>query len=295
MLISAAEGFALDLRTASLLLIALILLFAGLMIKGMILRFLIHHRLCAENYLKERIPVGLGLILWIICIGYVGLCVLWGTMGLPVYQHWEAAAQLEYALLLSFIFFAGWLDDTIGDRSIKGFTGHIRAWTDRGIVTTGLVKAGITSFASFWAVLRLGQGWGFGLIQFLLIVLMTNAMNLFDLRPGRAIKFFWVLCTLLIIMGSVLEVVPRLLPLWIGSIIVISDDLRAKAMLGDMGANLLGFALGYTAASALPIWQQSLLLAVLVLVHWTAERSSISRIIERNRALSWLDGLGRPR
>ncbi|SDO08506.1 hypothetical protein SAMN04487897_10827 [Paenibacillus sp. yr247] len=64
-------------------------------------------------------------------------------------------------------------------------------------------------------------------------------------------------------------------------------------MLGDAGANLLGFTLGYGVIMILPWEAQILIVVILSYLHKYAEVSSITQMIERNRFLNWLDRLGR--
>src|SRR5690606_2396668 len=111
-----------------------------------------------ENYRKELIPVGLGLQLWAVMAGYTLLVSLWPLARWPL-PYWEMGLgysdRLEYALLLTIICFAGWLDDTVGNKQIKGLTGHLRALLKDGRWTTGLLKAGVTAAAAAWAVLHM--------------------------------------------------------------------------------------------------------------------------------------------
>jgi UDP-N-acetylmuramyl pentapeptide phosphotransferase/UDP-N-acetylglucosamine-1-phosphate transferase len=64
-------------------------------------------------------------------------------------------------------------------------------------------------------------------------------------------------------------------------------------MLGDTGANYLGFALGCWLVMFAPEWLQLLSICLLVYLHWYAEKSSITKAIEHNRVLQWIDRLGR--
>ncbi|WP_289230802.1 hypothetical protein [Barrientosiimonas endolithica] len=82
----------------------------------------------------------------------------------------------------------GLWDDLAGDTSTKGLRGHLRALT-RGEVTTGALKViglGVVGLASAAATDRrvgLGTLAGAGVVAG-----TANLVNLFDLRPGRALK-----------------------------------------------------------------------------------------------------------
>lgn len=211
------------------------------------------------------------------------------------------AAQWRFALLATVVFFAGWLDDTVGNRTVKGFRGHVRAWLREGRITTGLVKAGAVCSAAAWASWQMGGSAVEWAVRTLVIALTANALNLLDLRPGRALKAFFLLAAVIAAVswtgGNTADadtaVWRQMLPLAAAAVVLFRYDLRSRAMLGDTGANLLGFALGYAAASVCPLWFLIGLLVLLAWLHWIAERRSISGIIEKNAALSWLDGLGR--
>lgn len=72
-----------------------------------------------------------------------------------------------------------------------------------------------------------------------------------------------------------------------------NKDLKAKAMMGDTGSNVLGisigilFVLGYSGPIRIS-W-----LVVLVLIHILTEKYSLTKIIEKNKFLSFIDKLGR--
>jgi len=269
---------------------------------GQVKRFLAAHGVTAVNYRGDRIPVGSGFAIWLAVLAHEALLGLWRAAG------WEAPAWArgtgaidgtEFALLTAVVCFAGWLDDTVGDGTVKGFRGHVAAWRKEGTVTTGLLKAAAVSAAALRASVALGGGFSAVLARWLVITLLTNAFNLLDLRPGRALKAFLLLSGPLIVMaaasgGQASAALGLYVPALAGALVLLPGDLKARAMLGDTGANLLGFALGLTAAAALPppaLWGAAALLALL---HWQAERRSLTRLIERNRLLAWLDRLGRP-
>ena len=97
-----------------------------------------------------------------------------------------------------------------------------------------------------------------------MLVLATNALNLLDLRPGRAIKVF-------VLLGAGLTIGAReLRPLWtlglfVGPALVAGAyDLRERAMLGDTGANLLGALAGLWLVLVLSQTGQLIALALLV-------------------------------
>ena len=126
----------------------------------------------------------------------------------------------------------------------------------------------------------------------------ANLLNLFDLRPGRAIKVATLSAGLIAAGGAVsgpdrsagLAAVAA--PLGAG-LALLPEDLGERAMLGDAGANALGAMLGAAAAQALSRPARAGLLACIVALTVASERVSFTKVIERTPALHRLDMLGR--
>ncbi|MGB9846095.1 MAG: hypothetical protein ACPLRH_01155, partial [Desulfotomaculales bacterium] len=70
-------------------------------------------------------------------------------------------------------------------------------------------------------------------------------------------------------------------------------DLKARAMMGDTGANALGAVLGLGAVLVFSKPFVLAYLALLIFVHLLAEKKSLSEIIAGNKVLNFLDRLGR--
>jgi hypothetical protein len=193
----------------------------------------------------------------------------------------------------------GGYDDLRGTGARRGFRGHLGALT-RGEVTTGAVKlAGIGGTGLVAAALLGGPGRKAGesgsvtdrLVNAGLVAGGANLVNLFDLRPGRAIKVTLVLCAALGAAspaGGLAASAPAG-----AALAVLPEDLGERAMLGDAGANALGAMLGAAAASALPRTARITVLAAIAGLTAASEVVSFSRVIERTPALRWLDMVGR--
>jgi UDP-GlcNAc:undecaprenyl-phosphate/decaprenyl-phosphate GlcNAc-1-phosphate transferase len=111
-------------------------------------------------------------------------------------------------------------------------------------------------------------------------------------RPGRALKAFAVagLATLGVDWGFVPQL-PALVIIGLPPALVL--DLRERAMLGDAGANLLGFVVG--AAIYVGLRDAGVVVAALLAValNVLAETVTLTRGIEAVPPLRWLDRLGR--
>lgn len=254
------------------------------------LRFLRQHGLTSANYAGDIIPVGSGAVLVLLFALLYTIAELTAASGL-----WPEAAAVIRGDTAAFmlVFAAGWIDDSIGDRAVKGFGGHWRQWRETRTPSTGVIKAAVIGIAALWVVTRYSSYWAEGLLDWLTIVLAANAVNLLDVRPGRAWKSFYLGSAILLTAIPEWMSLIWLLPCAAGGIALMPGDLRGKHMLGDCGSNLLGFALGCSIAVAAPLWLQGLALAVLAVMHRTAEKSSITAWIERHRWVRWLDRFGR--
>lgn len=260
----------------------------GVLLRRPVWMFLQDHGITATNYRGQNIPVGLGMYLWLLSMCYGGMLLLVGR----VHNDADKSVILLYLLAISAVFIAGWLDDTVGDRTTKGFRGHWRALIREGRLSTGLGKAVVAcAAAALWVLVGpLPKDWVVQAIAWGVIILCTNALNLLDVRPGRAWKGAMLLQLLAVAspLGWLYTA-----PLWIACPALLGKDLSGAAMLGDSGANVLGFACGIAIVSAVPLWGQGVLLVLLIVMHAIAEWRSLSELIERHRLLRLLDQLGR--
>lgn len=237
--------------------------------------------LVGENYKKTPIPTPAGLIP---VMAFIVILACY-TLLLNELHGWPLIGMF---LLLTIL---GVLDDRKGSSQYKGFRGHFRALKS-GYLTTGMCKLiGVGLLALYGAKI-------FGPSQFLIlnglvIALTTNFINLMDLRPGRAGKIFLIL----IVMVLIFKEREQLFWVWIflGAFMAyLPWDLRSLGMLGDTGANVMGFVLGLAFIVVFKEIGVFLILLILILVHIYAEKASISQLIDRAPLLSFLDRLGRP-
>lgn len=204
-------------------------------------------------------------------------------------QVLDAEGATAVALVAVVMFLAGSFDDRRGDERPRGFKGHLGALRGGGI-TGGVVKAVAGLGAGVGAGLLLAT-WPRSLAVALLVPLTANTLNLFDRAPGRAMKFATLVAAVVVVGGSTGAIVASAGAAGAGAA-VFAFDVRARAMLGDAGANPLGAVLGLGLAS-LPgpgPWVAIVLLAGLNLA---SERWSFSAAIEANPVLRALDRWGR--
>jgi UDP-GlcNAc:undecaprenyl-phosphate/decaprenyl-phosphate GlcNAc-1-phosphate transferase len=218
-----------------------------------------------------------------------GVVAAAAARGIPARQR----AALAVAAAGAAVF--GGYDDLAGTGDRRGFRGHLGALA-HGQVTTGAVKiAGLGATGAAAAALTGGPAVDLALNS-ALVAGTANLINLFDLRPGRAIKV--VLAT-----GLPLAVGPTegtgpagraavAAPLG-AALALLPDDLGERAMLGDAGANALGAMLGAAAAGCLSRRSRVAVLAAVTALTAASEVVSFTKVIERTPPLRWLDMLGR--
>ena len=142
----------------------------------------------------------------------------------------------------------GGYDDLAGSGDRRGFRGHLGALR-QGNVTTGAVKLGGIGATGAAAAAMLGGPPVDVVINSGLVAASANLLNLFDLRPGRAIKVALAAAALCRFARRSCPRPPRRRGSAAG---LLGEDLGERAMLGDAGANALGAVLGVAAAASLP-------------------------------------------
>ena len=238
-------------------------------------RFLFHIDKVQSNYSGETIPISFGF--FIILIESLILLLL----NLKEFFYFWGF----------FIVLIGTYDDYYGESTIKGFKGHFTAFLNKKI-TSGFIKAVGIGLISGWISFSLSKDIFSMISNFLLLVLMTNTLNLFDLRPGRAIKLYFFL--LFMISFYLFPISNSLILIEAGILIVMFFyDIRAKMMLGDSGSNLLGFHLGIWYSLYLPMMGKWIVIILLISIHIYSERFSISQYIDQHRWLRTIDRFGR--
>jgi hypothetical protein len=189
----------------------------------------------------------------------------------------------------------GCYDDLAGSGDRRGFRGHLGALA-RGEVTSGAVKIGGIGAAGLAAAAMLGGPAVDVAINTGLTAGGANLLNLFDLRPGRAIKVALAGSAALVAgtRGPSRGTAGRCAAAPAGAALaLLPEDLGERAMLGDAGANALGAMLGAAAAASLSRPARVAVLAGIAGLTAASEVVSFTKVIERTPPLRWLDMLGR--
>ncbi|MGH3233763.1 MAG: hypothetical protein ACRDOH_11005 [Streptosporangiaceae bacterium] len=243
--------------------------------------------------LLEGPAVALGAIAGV--LAQAGLASVTGSAGGRRGASWRSTAAMALGGAGAAAF--GAYDDLAGSGDRRGFRGHLGALR-HGEVTTGAVKLGGIGATGIISAALAGGSPADLVINVGLVAGGANLLNLFDLRPGRAIKVAVASGALIGAAGQDGVAAPRLgaalglLPPLAAALALLPEDLGERAMLGDAGANALGAMLGVSAAG-LPRPARIALLAGIAGLTAASEKVSFTKVIERTPALRWLDMLGR--
>jgi hypothetical protein len=244
-------------------------------------------RLWTQNYRGQRVPRILGF--WLLgCLGLVTLALALAPGDLRLRDGgW---ASLAGSLL---VFGAGLVDDLVPGGP-RGLRGHLVALAS-GRLTTGILKLFVILAVSVVVVAAEPQrpGW-VRLVGLVLIAGSTNLWNGLDVAPARALKAFLVVDAFLVLTVP-WSLAPGVAGLLVASPPALVWDLQERAMLGDAGANLLGFTVGLGLYLAAPGWGVALAAVLVLTLNVLADSVSLSRLISAMRPLRWFDDLGRRR
>jgi UDP-N-acetylmuramyl pentapeptide phosphotransferase/UDP-N-acetylglucosamine-1-phosphate transferase len=192
----------------------------------------------------------------------------------------------------------GVYDDLCGNGDRRGMRGHLAALS-HGEVTTGGVKILGIGSVGLLAGFLVRRGPQDTLVDKLLagvtVAAAANAVNLLDLRPGRAIKAAALAAAPAVARSGEGAGIAAVRCAGLGAALaLLPEDLDERAMLGDAGANALGAVLGTAAAASAPsraaLFGRAALLTAVTLA---SEKVSFTKVIAGCPPLRALDGLGR--
>lgn len=255
---------------------AIIPLFKNLLVDSNVVR---------PNYKGDMIPVSMGIV-------FLPMVVINSAiLAFSTTNYQDLLYLFMYIFGMISMFFAGILDDIVGNRDVSGLKGHFKSLL-KGSLTTGGFKALFGGFIGIVISLGVSKNIGDLVINTLIIALSTNLMNLLDLRPGRAIKMYLIIMIVLFLTSTgFVETLPLLI---VPSVLAyFGYDLKAKAMMGDTGSNVLGISIGIIFVLGYSLNVRLLWLVFLIFIHVLTEKYSLTKIIEKNKILNFIDKLGR--
>ncbi|MGE5550247.1 MAG: hypothetical protein ACM3ZC_06920 [Bacteroidota bacterium] len=261
----------------------------------MFMRFLREAGPRRTNYAGQEIPLGAGLYFVILLPPLLALAILAGVPAMP------ARLCLVFAFAAVGFGLAGFIDDALGSAHDKGFRGHFKALLKEGRLTSGALKALFGGAVALLTCLQLAAvypkvfgSWYQILLNTMLLASAANLINLFDLRPGRAGKVFLLGLALSAAFAVKIDLYGG--PVLLAALIfipVFRQDLRARLMLGDTGANYLGAVLGMAMVFWLTWHAKAVAVVLFLALQLASERFSFTALIERVSLLRILDRWGR--
>lgn len=244
-----------------------------------------------QNHRGKDVPTGVGLTLLV-----AALVVEAGRL---LINPRLSAARVAMLFLVFGLGALGLVDDLAGDRSQRGFRGHVTALAEGRVTTGGLKLLGGAAAAMVAVTIAQEAGTGGGLAQRLadavLVALCANLANLFDVAPGRVIKVGAVAFAVLVAATAGAATLGPTALVVGAAVGLLLDDLHERAMLGDAGANVLGGALGLGVVMACGPTARLATLAAVAMLNGVSEWVSFSRIIDTVPPLRALDRMGRRR
>jgi hypothetical protein len=237
-------------------------------------------RLTVRNHRGREVPAVLGLVL---AAGGAVATVAVALLGHVTAAGWIATGGAGLVTA------AGLLDD-LSDAGPRGLRGHLRALA-AGQVTTGIIKlVTITAVAVVTVAASPPRAGSARVAGVILVAGMTNLWNGLDVRPGRAAKFgLFGVPAVVVADWSLVPFAPGVL---IAALLVLPWDAGERAMLGDAGANLLGFTIGLAVFHAVGDGAVVAGAVVAVALNVLAETVTLSRAIDAIPPLRWFDRLG---
>lgn len=237
------------------------------------------------NYRGKEVTYGAGIV-------FIPINLLISALLMFIFKS-QYMIYSSYIIGVCAVGFAGFLDDMVGEKNIKGLANHFLSFL-HGHLTTGFIKAFMGGVASIIISIGISKGILDFFLNALNMALFTNTLNLMDLRPGRCVKAFIFLGTLIFILN--IRYFVMFLPLGVTLIIAsiyLNYDLKEVCMLGDAGSNILGITLGYFSSINGTLAIKIILAIALITINISAEKVSFSAIISQNKFLSYLDSFGR--
>jgi UDP-GlcNAc:undecaprenyl-phosphate GlcNAc-1-phosphate transferase len=238
-------------------------------------------RLRRRNYRGREVSAVLGLPL------ATGGAV--SAAAVAILDHVTAAGWVATAAA-ALVGAAGLVDD-LQPEGPRGIRGHLRE-VARGRLSTGVIKLVVAVAAAVITVAASDRPDATARIAgVVLVAACSNLWNGLDVRPGRAIKF--ALPALLFVGAIPWPSAPFVPGVAVAALLILPWDAGERAMLGDAGATLLGFAIGVQLFLWLTTTQLLVAAVLAVTLNVLADTITLSRCIDAVPPLRWWDRLGR--
>ncbi len=268
--------------------------------------------LARKNFAGKRVGVIGGMAITI-GIGWAAWKYLSDYLAVHSDPGGEQGPTLSFLVAVVGFGVLGLIDDLFGDRTARGFRGHVSALFRDHRVTTGLIKV-VGGLLISWVAATVIMGpdvnpesildcftdprsWfsldGTWVIpRALLIASFANSINLLDTRPGRSLAAGIILslvAVVLLVFGGHWGFGGCVVMLLTSAIVVYPFDSLGKIMLGDAGSNATGAGLGVCAITLLNGVGVLILLMLLLAFQLWCEKHSLTAFIESKPLLRAID------
>ncbi|MGM0369773.1 MAG: glycosyl transferase family 4 [Bacillota bacterium] len=267
----------------AIFLIILITLILTIIDFNLIINLLRDAGLTTENYQNQSILQSYGLLFG---INLIIIFIVGALLGI-----YDFDLTTKLIILLLTMTLIGIIDDTLGYKDFQGFKGHLQALFYEQKLTTGLLKMIFSFIVVFYLFFYWYGSILSSLVATFVVLLTANFINLLDFRPGRALKTF-IFSLLLLIIYLKEEILVLALPSLIITLFLLPFDLEQQGMMGDVGSNILGALLGFLFILKSPFELQVFVLIGLIVINFYSEFYSLTKLIESNRILNYIDQLG---
>jgi UDP-GlcNAc:undecaprenyl-phosphate/decaprenyl-phosphate GlcNAc-1-phosphate transferase len=270
------------------------LLLGALTTRALLHRLIPTAPLTRRNYRGLAVPTGLGITL---LAGLLAGAALVGFVHAiapaertPLFVNLAGMPALMIALGFGLLGLFDDLTSAAAPDAPRGLRGHLRALR-AGQVTGGGIKMLGGIALSIVAGSLLATSFVWAVVNAAVIALTANLFNSLDVRPGRSLKAFLIAAVPLAVLGGTLR--PLLAAAVGAAVAFLREDLRERAMLGDVGSNALGGLVGYGIVVLAPDWLVLSVLGLLAVLTVLAEGPTLSKGIAAFAPLRALDQAGR--
>lgn len=227
-----------------------------------------------------------------VLIPYSGGTIIYVSLFLSfTFLYFSGLVSLIKALfflsIITLVYMIGIVDDVLGNSDVKGVKGNINALVSKKF-STGIIKAVFVIVIACYIYYFFNEE--FWILKGIVTALTTNLFNLMDLRPGRCIKFYYVFFAFFSFLNIrwtkelfiIFSIIITIYYFW---------DAYGFSMLGDSGANLIGFIIGLILCEVVgtSLFGLIVLLIVLITLQLVLDKYSLSEITKRSTLFDYID------
>ena len=236
-------------------------------------------KLYKKNYSNQFVPFSGGTIIFVSL--FLSFILFYFFGGISFIKG------LFFLSVITLVYMIGMLDDILGSSDVKGLKGNIHALVSKKF-SMGIIKAIFVIIISCYIYYFFNEE--YWILKGIVTALTTNLFNLFDLRPGRCIKFYYIFVTFFIFSNLrwtkelfiIFSIILTLYYFW---------DAYGFSMLGDSGSNLIGFIIGLILSEAIgtSLFWLITLLSLLIILQLILDKYSLTKMYQYSPIFDYID------